>query len=58
MDIENQANLAKQALAAIHNEVLKLLKQPLSPEVGEKIALIESICRHRLDVRTSNERES
>lgn len=51
-------DLESQALSAIHEEVLKLLKQSLAPEVEGRIALIESICRYRHDVRTDEERRS
>lgn len=57
MSIENKS-LESQALSAIHEEVLKLLKQSLPSEVEHRIQLIESICRHRHDVRTDAERNS
>lgn len=50
--------LETQALSAIHEEVLKLLAKPLPKELEPRISLIESICRHRHDLRTEQERNS
>jgi hypothetical protein len=57
MSIDNKS-LESQALSAVHEEVLKLLKQSLPSEVEHRIQLIESICRYRHDVRTDAERNS
>lgn len=58
MSNEQIATPESQALSAIHEEVLKLLGQPVSPDIGQRLALIESICRHRHDVRTEEERNA
>ena len=54
--MSNKATLESQALAAIHEEALKLLAKPLPPDVEHVVALIESICRHKHDVRTEQEK--
>jgi hypothetical protein len=44
------------ALGAIHDEILKLLvREDISEEVMSKLELIESICRHGIDIRTDDE---
>ncbi len=48
--------LESQALSAIHEEVLKLLAKPLAADFERRIALIESICRYRDDVRSEQEK--
>jgi len=58
MKEKNTSTLTSQALAAIHEEVLKLLAQPLPTGIEEKVALIESICRYGHDVRTEQEGRS
>jgi hypothetical protein len=58
MSDEHTNTLESQALSAIHDEVLKLLAKPLPPEIEDRIVLIESICRHRHDVRTEEERKA
>jgi hypothetical protein len=45
-----------EALSAIHDEAMKLLKLDLSPEADTTIRLIISIARHQHDVRTHEER--
>ena len=45
-----------EALGAIHDEAMKLLKLDLSPEVDRTIRLIISIARHQHDVRPREER--
>lgn len=50
--------LESQALAAVHEEVLKLLALPLPKDIEPRIALIESICRNRHDLRTDEEKAS
>lgn len=58
MNNQSPSSLESQALAAIHDEVLKLLAMPLPKNIEPRIALIESICRHRHDVRTEEEKAS
>lgn len=58
MDDLNSPTLESQALSAIHEEALKLLTKQLPQDVEQSIALIESICRHKLDVRTAQEKKS
>ncbi|HUW25830.1 MAG TPA: hypothetical protein VMW07_04805 [Gallionella sp.] len=50
-------SLESQALLAIHEEALKLLAKTLPPDVEHAVALIESICRFRHDVRTEEEKK-
>ena len=55
-----KSNMADQAqtlaLGAIHDEILKLLvREDISEEVMSKLELIESICRHEIDIRTEDE---
>lgn len=45
-----------EALDAILQEVEKLLTKTLSSEVRQKLELINSIARHRVDVRSEQER--
>ena len=51
MTNEKIETMDSQALLAIHEEVLKLLATKLPSEIESKIALIESICRYRHDVK-------
>lgn len=54
MTNEKMKTMESQALLAIHEEVLKLLVNPLPPDIEPRIALIESICRYRHDVRNDD----
>lgn len=58
MSEAENSSLESQALSAIHDEVLKLLQRKLPEDIEPAVMLIESICRHRLDVRTDQERGS
>lgn len=49
-------SLESQALSAIHEEAMKLLAMQLPQEVEHGVALIESICRYRDDVRSEQEK--
>jgi hypothetical protein len=46
-----------EALSAIHDEALKLLKLTLPEEAREGVHLIISLARYRTDVRTATEQE-
>ncbi len=47
----------RAALTAVQDEVVKLLaREDLPDDVGEKLHLIESICRHGHDVRANDEK--
>ncbi len=52
----SNSSMESQALSAIHELALKLLANPLPKDVEHEIALIESICRHKHDVRTEQEK--
>jgi hypothetical protein len=56
MSKEETTSMESQALSAIHEEVLKLLATKLPPDIEPRIALIESICRYRHDVRNDSDK--
>ena len=56
MSNEETKTMESLALSAIHEEILKLLAMPLPPDIEPRIALIESICRYRHDVRSDSEK--
>ena len=54
---ERDDGKCKQALAAILEEVLKLIaRHDAPPDVQQRYGIIESICRHGADVRTSEQK--
>ena len=56
MSNEETKTMESLALSAVHEEVLKLLAMPLPRDIETRIALIESICRYRHDVRNDSEK--
>ena len=47
----------RTALSAVQDETLKLIaRDDLPKDVHERLLLIESICRHGIDVRSEGER--
>lgn len=51
-----QDEAMSQALDAIHEVAISILSHDLPDPVREKVQLIISIARHKLDVRASDER--
>jgi hypothetical protein len=58
MDTAKNMEGMSEALSAIHDEAMKLLKFDIPEEVREGLMLIISLARYEHDVRSDQEKES